>query len=274
MERINKYFIESLKETFNTKKVNIVCGNEGVGKTTGITMLSEDLGIRLIHIDTKVNDIREFQEFAEQSKCVEFIYVIKDANKMSVNSQNALLKILEEPTPNMHVYLLATSISGFIETILRRVERVVYVRRCNKSDLQLYDKLNFERLQSDFGDTIIDSLASFKDFNDLLTTDKSIVPFCNKVINNIRQVSTPNAFKISNSIKLTDNQDGYDLGVFLKILNTLSIDTFRKTLSRDALRVFTTSATAIKRFESGLVSNKAVVDLFIVEARSDIKGIE
>lgn len=268
MSRINKDFLDELKRTFNKFRVTLVVGKDGVGKMTGIDMLASDLKLNIVEVDTKMQGIREFQQVANEIQD-EVIFVINDANTMSQNSQNALLKILEEPKQNLHIYLVASSLSGFLETLIRRVEHVVNVGVCKKTDLQLYDKLNFERLQSDFGDIIVNNLSSFTEFEDLLSTDPSIIAFCDKVINNIRQVSTPNAFKIANSLKLSESQSGYDLGVFISIVTTLALHKFRATASTDALRVFVAGSKAMRRYENKEVSSKAIVDLFIMEARCD-----
>ena len=273
MIRINKDFVEELKRTFNTARVTLVSGKEGVGKCTGVHMLSTDLKVNLVTVDTKMQGIREFQSLYQELEG-DIIYVINNANEMSLNAQNALLKILEEPKQTAHIYLLATSRAGLIETLIRRIDKVVNVYSCSKSDLQLYDKLNFERLQSDFGDDIVNSIDTFSEFEALASTSPTIIEFCNKVINNIRTVSTPNAFKIANSIKLSSVQEGYDLGVFLRVISTLAIKKFRDEHLVDALRVFVASSRALKRYDSKYASDKGIVDLFIVEARSDSEGIK
>lgn len=48
------------------------------------------------------------------------IYIVPDAEKMTVQAQNALLKTLEEPPAYVVILLLATSIDGLLPTILSR----------------------------------------------------------------------------------------------------------------------------------------------------------
>lgn len=48
------------------------------------------------------------------------IYILKDAESMTVQAQNALLKVLEEPPSYAILFLLADGISGFLPTVLSR----------------------------------------------------------------------------------------------------------------------------------------------------------
>lgn len=51
------------------------------------------------------------------------IFII-NSERFSPESQNALLKTFEEPTPNTHFFILATEESGFLPTLLSRMQKV------------------------------------------------------------------------------------------------------------------------------------------------------
>jgi len=48
------------------------------------------------------------------------IYIIEDADKMSISATNSLLKFLEEPAPDVHIILIAPSKEVLLPTIVSR----------------------------------------------------------------------------------------------------------------------------------------------------------
>ena len=52
------------------------------------------------------------------------IFVVEDAEKMTVQAQNAFLKILEEPPQNVFFFLLASSKNIFLPTIISRTQSI------------------------------------------------------------------------------------------------------------------------------------------------------
>ena len=72
----------------------------------------------------KINDIRKISSFL-QMKTIEGnhrIILIKNAEMMTTEAQNALLKILEEPYNNSLIILLSETSDTFLPTILSRVQ--------------------------------------------------------------------------------------------------------------------------------------------------------
>lgn len=61
------------------------------------------------------------------------VYIIDDADKMNVQAQNAFLKLLEEPTPNIHFILTSHRPHKLLPTVLSRVQRLA-VRPISDSD--------------------------------------------------------------------------------------------------------------------------------------------
>jgi len=52
------------------------------------------------------------------------IGIIKDADKMNVSAENALLKVLEEPAPNHYIFLLTSSPENLLDTIISRTQEI------------------------------------------------------------------------------------------------------------------------------------------------------
>jgi DNA polymerase-3 subunit delta' len=54
------------------------------------------------------------------------IYIIADADKMSREASNALLKLLEEPPPDLHLILTTSSLNAMLETIRSRCQTIYF----------------------------------------------------------------------------------------------------------------------------------------------------
>ncbi len=71
-----------------------------------------------------VSEIRYFREdmFLSATESDAKIYIIDDAERMTPNAQNALLKVLEEPPTNVFVFLLSSSDDAILTTIKSRTQ--------------------------------------------------------------------------------------------------------------------------------------------------------
>lgn len=86
-----------------------------------------------------VSEIRYFREdmFLSASESEAKIYIIDDAEKMTPNAQNALLKVLEEPPSAVYVFLLTSSDDAILTTIKSRTQYTA-MERFEVSELMKY----------------------------------------------------------------------------------------------------------------------------------------
>ena len=77
-----------------------------------------------------VDEIRLFREdmFLSSTESSYKIYVINEADRMTVNAQNALLTVLEEPPRNVIIILLAESGDNILTTIKSRAQTIAMQR--------------------------------------------------------------------------------------------------------------------------------------------------
>ncbi len=80
------------------------------------------------------------------------VVIISDADTMNVQAANALLKILEEPPPAMHLILITSRVNALLQTIISRCQEI---RFSALSDAEIAESLiNFEQLEPDKADII------------------------------------------------------------------------------------------------------------------------
>jgi len=72
----------------------------------------------------RVSQIHELQQQARGKSAHRQLFIIDDADHMNLQAQNALLKLLEEPSPSVHFILTAHQPHILLPTILSRVQRV------------------------------------------------------------------------------------------------------------------------------------------------------
>ena len=86
-----------------------------------------------------VGEIRYFREdmFLSATESDYKIYIIDDAEKMTPNAQNALLKVLEEPPHNVVMILLTASLDAILTTIKSRTQQAA-MQRFSEEELEGY----------------------------------------------------------------------------------------------------------------------------------------
>lgn len=92
------------------------------GNFTDITHLSRAGGKATVGVE----EVRAFREdmFLSPTESAYKVYIIDEADKLTPNAQNALLKVLEEPPQSVIIILLAESRDKILTTVKSRVQTV------------------------------------------------------------------------------------------------------------------------------------------------------
>lgn len=94
-------------------------GGEDDANATHGTGGAAKKGARSFHIDT-VREIRK-QAYVQPNEAEAKVLILRDVQDMSVQAQNALLKIIEEPPRGVYFVLTCLNKASLLETILSRV---------------------------------------------------------------------------------------------------------------------------------------------------------
>ena len=92
----------------------------------------------------KINQVRELIEKVIEKPILsnKKVYIINDADKMTVESQNCLLKTLEEPQEYMVIILIAENENKILNTIKSRCTKIVFEKLSNKDIKELLQMEN------------------------------------------------------------------------------------------------------------------------------------
>ena len=191
----------------------ILNGIMGCGKKTLAKYISNKFNFDLIIIGNKIDEIREMIKLANESNN-HIIFLIDNGNKMSLGAENTLLKIIEEAPNNSHIILSVENKDLLLPTILSRGELL---------NFEKYSKENFKRFLGHELNYDIDLVYPNFLYLQKLPEDKGkeLLEFCNKIVDNIRIVNGASAFKITEKIKLKDEQEGFDLFQFVYTLKNV-----------------------------------------------------
>ena len=121
------------KETVN-KKIDQICSNLNHKlnqNNPDILLINQDSGWGIDQI-RKINNFLSQKPFSHQSK----IIIILEAQNLNTESQNALLKILEEPGKNNYIILATNKTKSILPTIISRCQTIKIVGARHASPLR------------------------------------------------------------------------------------------------------------------------------------------
>lgn len=74
----------------------------------------------------RINQIREINDLITVKTEKDHFIIVKNAETMNTEAQNAFLKILEEPKANYHFVLFSKETTGLLETVLSRASIFIF----------------------------------------------------------------------------------------------------------------------------------------------------
>jgi DNA polymerase-3 subunit delta' len=142
---------------------HLIAGEDGIGKS----LLARSIGLMLLGktIEREYADIVEFRlQKNKQSIGIKYVVdeiineinkkpyegdkkviIIYEANKMTVDAQNAFLKTIEEPPKGVFIILLCDKLESILETIKSRCQ-IHKLQRLNHKELQQFLSKKYEAL--------------------------------------------------------------------------------------------------------------------------------
>ena len=211
--------LEGLIKANSFPRFSILVGPTGSGKKTLASEIGHKLASEVIMAeDVRIESLREIMSMAYKPAPATRVFILPDADTMSVNAKNSMLKITEEPPKDVYFIMTVQNIDNMLDTIRSRAQ--VFT-------LEFYT---------------IDELKDFALTDCSMTTDefksiraicevpgdileicrygcKSFIEYVTLVVDNIAVVSGANSFKIADKVALKNEEDKFGLRLFLKAFN-------------------------------------------------------
>lgn len=203
-----------LKEKNRFPHFCITCGKLGSGKHTISLEIAKLLDSDFILVDNKIDNIRDTIDMIYNT-AEPTIYIFENADDMSVNAKNVLLKVCEEPPKTAYIILLVESLDNVLDTIKSRAQ-IFQLTPYTKQELTDFAQLNnytIKKEELDFIECPGDIIRLQQNNN------KNILTYTQKVVDNLHRVSISNGLKITKSVKTTKTaESGFDIDLFLNAL--------------------------------------------------------
>ena len=185
--------------------------------------LADKGGCYMIEVGTKIDEIREMIQMAyKQTEPI--IYIISNADKMSIGAKNSLLKVIEEPPNNAYFILTLQQIENTLPTIKSRCQEL-------KMEDYSVDEINqmLYAIKPDatkMEECIIEDIAcNYYEIQLLLGYGvEEFYNYVQKVFNHIYKVQSANAFKLAEKLALKNEENKYDVELFLRSFRIMCMD--------------------------------------------------
>lgn len=262
---INQFSELAHKDKF--PRFSIIVGQPGSGKKTLAKEVVNNWNswdaVEWIQLgDVKVDTIRDMITEAYKVP-YKYVYVIPDADNMSLAAKNALLKVTEEPPNNAYFIMTLQDENNALATIRSR-GTIFRMEPYSAQDIGDYYTQNYDANLTDIildvcevpGDVdIIQSMGANK-FYDFVTL----------VVDGIAEVSDANSLKIGDKIAFKDEPDKYDIRLFWRMFTKVCLDRIKSNPLKYANAVRITSKYLQELRITG-ISKSATFDAWILDIR-------
>ena len=250
---------------------SIIVGPKGSGKKTlahSILKLNHKYFNGEVALeDVKVDSIRNMVDDSYKYRNV--LFIIPDADGMSLNAKNALLKVVEECPNNNYYVMTLEDDANTLDTIKSRgtIYRMEsYTVKELATYIDKYYLLTSVQEERDIARELCDTPGEV----DLLMEMNGInfYEYVEKVLDNITEVSGANAFKIGDEIALKNEDDNYDLKLFFKAFMRLCLKRYQDLQGTKYLDWITITGRYLRDLRITGINKQMLFDSWILEIRS------
>ena len=265
----------------------VITGQKGQGKTELAKYIFHKLdeycatpepdnkgGIYMVEIEPKIDAIREMIEMAyKQTEPI--IYLIQNADKMSIGAKNSLLKVIEEPPNNAYFIMELQQMENTLETIKSRCQEIKMENYTINDIENMIEKINFN-LDLESKNILKKVAQNYYQIKKLIEYNViEFYNFVNKVFNNIYKVQSANSFKLSERLDLKNDGNGYDLDLFFNMYSYIGInklfDSVFDNRWDEANRVIGSCLSITSNYKQKLtitgINKQSLIDMWILDIR-------
>lgn len=272
-QKINMEFLQTCVDNDCFPRFIIITGEKGSGKKTLANYIAKHLLKAFeVYPGNGVEAVRE--AITNSYRCAgTTVYIFPDADKMSTQAKNAMLKITEEPPRQAYFIMTVESMNNTLATLKSRGTEIQMESYTEEELWTLIDE------SSDNDELAISIASNPGQLYQLRSIDvKEFYSFCEKVLNNVATVTGVNAFKIGNSFKFKDDGEGYDPILFFECVKTICADRSKEVIPFDELKALQSTIRITNQYKRDFsltgVKKDSTFDMWILEMRDIWSEVE
>lgn len=265
-QKINMEFFQTCVDNDCFPRFIIITGEKGSGKKTLANYIAKHL-LRAIQIQPG-NGVEAVREAITNSyRCAgTTVYIFPDADKMSTQAKNAMLKITEEPPRQAYFIMTVESMNNTLGTLKSRGTEI-QMESYTEEDLW-----TFVDNASDNDKLAIRIASNPGQLQELRAIDtQEFYNFCGKVLDNVATVTGVNAFKIGNNFKFKDDGTGYDPILFFECIKTICLDRSKEARTGAELKALRDTIRITNQYKRDFsltgVKKDSTFDMWILDMR-------
>lgn len=265
----------TIKEQANSgsfARFNILVGPQGSGKKLICKFIATTIHATPYYCGTGVDDIRKMIDESYKISAP-MLYIIADADKMSIAAKNALLKVTEEPPQNAYFIMTLTDLSNTLGTIKSR-GNVLYMDAYTVDELIECGREATDYTLHDDEAHIIENICETPGEVKFLfrRTDvgyaRDFYHYVELTVDNIATVSGANSFKIASKIAFKGEPDKYDMKLFLKAFMAICTERLKEDSLKYAAGIKVTSKYLQDLRITG-INKQSTFDMWILDIRQE-----
>ena len=215
-QKVLRHFIQGQIDAETFPKFAIFVGEKGSGKKTFVQdVFTSRFWQNIYHTGTGVDDVRNIIAEANRLRGTRTVFYMPDADSMSLQAQNALLKVAEEPPKDTYIILTVEDEHSLLDTIRSR-GNIYRMESYTRKDIEAYAKERYRAIEP-YTQIAGELCQTPGDVNELMEYGpQAFYKFVELVVEHVAVVSLANALKIANKVALKDEVDKYSLKMFLR----------------------------------------------------------
>lgn len=248
-------------------RFTILTGEKGSGKKTLAKYIASKLIAQTVQVGLGVEDVRSTITTAQKHRG-RIVFIIPDADRMSISAKNSLLKVTEEPPNNAYFIMTVQDIRNTLETLQSRGTTI---------SMQPYTTNEITKrigeYTQDEQDIMLKVCNNIGQVEKLALYDiKEFYQFVEKVVDNIAKASGANALKIASSLSYKEEDEGYDIELFLKMFVVAMLDKLKKEGDKKYLKAMFITSDYFTQIQNRSINKKMAMDMWILDVRNELRG--
>lgn len=210
----------------------VITGQKGQGKKYLANQIAKKLNYPMVVAEIKIDDIRQIIELSYKHT-EPIIYLIPDADKMSIGAKNSLLKVIEEPPNNAYFIMTLQTMENTLSTIK---SRCIELKMNNYTEEDINEFINELKPDIESLERCIIEDTCINRYQIQLFIKYGITEFykyVDKVVKNIYKVQSANSFKLAEKLDIKNDGNGYDLELFFQTYKSICMNYLVDTIDNE-----------------------------------------